>query len=334
MRPTKRLKTTILVDGDSVLKRAFAGAKHVYYRGQHIGGLYQFYTILRRCLIEFKPNKVVVFWDGQFSGQRRKEIYTSYKSNRRKEPNEDYERQKIRVKNYAEDLFIRQYEDEYAEADDGIAYYVQLNKDKEKIIVMSSDYDLCQLLDENVNIFLHNKKLVLTVNNYTELFDYHYSNSVIMKLISGCSSDNVSGISLVKEKTLMKFFPDLKERKMSVEEILTEAKRLREERGKPLKSLDNIISGTTKEGTLGLDFYKRNEDLVTLDGRLLSEDSKEIISDISDLPIDPEGRTKKNVLKMMMEDGFIEMIPGNEDGYINYLKPFMNLIKSEKKVAL
>ena len=334
MRPTKRLKTTILVDGDSVLKRAFAGAKHVYYRGQHIGGLYQFYTILRRCLIDFKPNKVVVFWDGQFSGSKRKEIYPSYKANRKKELNEDYERQKIRVKNYAEDLFIRQYEDGYAEADDGIAYYVQINKDKEKIIVMTSDYDLCQLLDENVNIFLHNKKFVLTVNNYTELFDYHYSNSVLMKLISGCSSDNVSGIALVKEKTLMKFFPQLKEREVTVEEIVTEAKRLREERGKPLKSLDNIISGTTKEGTLGSDFYQRNEELVTLDGRLLSEESKEIISDISNLPIDPEGRTKKNVLKMMMEDGFIEMIPGNEDGYINYLKPFMSLIKSEKKVAL
>ena len=118
-----------------------------------------------------------------------------------------------------------------------------------------------------------------------------------MKLISGCSSDNVSGIALVKEKTLMKLFPDLKDREMSIEEIITEAKRLREERGKPLKSLDNIINGTTKEGVLGLEFYKRNEELVTLDGRLLSEESKQDISDISDLPIDPEGRTKKNVLK-------------------------------------
>tara|TARA_R110000824_G_scaffold4945_4_gene23155 strand:+ start:2626 stop:3630 length:1005 start_codon:yes stop_codon:yes gene_type:complete len=334
LKPTKRLKTTILVDGDSVLKRAFAGAKHVYYRGQHIGGLYQFYTILRRCLIDFKPNKVVVFWDGQFSGSERKKIYPNYKANRVKEFNEDYERQKLRVKTYAEDLFIRQYQDNYSEADDGIAYYTHLNKDKEKIIVMSSDYDMCQLLDENVNIFLHNKKKVLTIYNYTEMFDHHHSNAVTMKLISGCSSDNVSGIALVKEKTLMKFFPDLKDREMSVEEILAQAQILREERGKPLKSLDNIINGTTKDGTLGLEFYKRNEDLVTLDGRLLSEESKEDISDISDLPIDPEGRTKKNVLKMMMEDGFIEMIPGNEDGYINYLKPYMNLIKNEKKVAL
>ena len=334
MRPTKRLKTTILVDGDSVLKRAFAGAKHVYYRGQHIGGLYQFYTILRRCLIDFKPSKVVIFWDGKNSGIRRKEIYPTYKINRKKSFNEDYERQKIRVKNYAEDLFIRQYEDENAEADDAIAYYTHINKDREKIIVMSSDYDMCQLLDDNVNIFLHNKRFVLTVDNYSEMFDYHHSNAVIMKLISGCSSDDINGIASVKEKTLMKFFPDLKVREMSVGEILIEAKKLREERGKPLKSLDNIINGTTKEGTLGMDFYSRNESLVTLDGRLLSEESKEYISDISDLPIDPEGRTKKNVLKMMLEDGFIEMIPGNEDGYITYLKPFMNLIKSEKKVTL
>ena len=195
-----------------------------------------------------------------------------------------------------------------------------------KVILEGSNTNADIILGLDMNL-LHSAK-------QSELFDYHYSNSVLMKLISGCSSDNVSGISLVKEKTLMKFFPQLIEREVTVEEIITEAKRLREERGKPLKSLDNIISGTTKEGALGSDFYQRNEELVTLDGRLLSEESKEIISDISNLPIDPEGRTKKNVLKMMMEDGFIEMIPGNEDGYINYLKPFMSLIKSEKKVAL
>ena len=38
----------------------------------------------------------------------------------------------------------------------------------------------------------------------------------------------------------------------------------------------------------------------------------------------------ENLLKLMMEDGFIECIPGNQDGYIDYIIPFLNLTISEK----
>ena len=47
-------------------------------------------------------------------------------------------------------------------------------------------------------------------------------------------------------------------------------------------------------------------------------------------PIDPEDRTTKNVIKMMLEDGLTMAIPGGRDGYINYLRPFLRIIKKEK----
>ena len=141
-RPTKRKKytTTLLVDGDSLLKTAYHGAKNLYYKENHIGGIYQFLTMLRKYLNEHKYDRVFVFWDGQFSGRLRYDIYKDYKSNRDKDfynetpPSEpELFIQKERVKQYLEELFIRQFEDTIIEADDSIAYYCSKIKEDEKI---------------------------------------------------------------------------------------------------------------------------------------------------------------------------------------------------------
>ncbi len=47
-------------------------------------------------------------------------------------------------------------------------------------------------------------------------------------------------------------------------------------------------------------------------------------------PIDPEDRTTKNVIKMLLEDGLTMAIPGGRDGYINFLQPFLRIIKKEQ----
>ncbi len=48
------------------------------------------------------------------------------------------------------------------------------------------------------------------------------------------------------------------------------------------------------------------------------------------LPLDPEGRNHKNVLRMMLDDGVMHAIPGGENGYVTYMQPFMKLIQKEK----
>ena len=77
------------------------------------------------------------FWDGNFSGRLRYEIYKDYKSNREKDfynetpPSElEFILQKERVISYCEELFIRQYRDDIVEADDSIAYYVKNSRDE------------------------------------------------------------------------------------------------------------------------------------------------------------------------------------------------------------
>jgi len=116
---------TLLVDGDNLFKIGFHGVREMYDNGDHLGGLYHFINILRRFLEEHNLDKVVVFWDGDSNSSIRKSIYPQYKANRRQDMNEykyeSYLQQKSRVKQYLEEIFVRQVEMINNEADDLIA---------------------------------------------------------------------------------------------------------------------------------------------------------------------------------------------------------------------
>ena len=75
--------------------------------------------------------------------------------------------------------------------------------------------------------------------------------------------------------------------------------------------------------------FEVNEKIINLNNPLLTEESKEEMEELFVNPIDPEERTTKNVIKMMIEDGIVMAIPGGRDGYINFLTPFLRIIKKE-----
>lgn len=337
-RPTKRKKytNTLLVDGDSLLKTAYHGAKNLYYKETHIGGIYQFLTMLRKCLNEYRYDRVFVFWDGQFSGRLRYDIYKDYKSNRDKDfynetpPSEpELFIQKERVIQYCEELFIRQFKDKIIEADDGIAYYCSQIKEDEKIVIITNDRDMLQLINQRVGIYVINLKKIITVDNYNENFRHHYSNVMLLKVLSGDNSDNIKGIKGVSEKTLLKYFPEFSSRSLTLNDIFSKIESIQNERKTRLKTLDNILNKVTV-GIQGNDIFTINEKLINLKNPLLTESSKQELDDLFCTPIDPEDRTTKNVIKMMLEDGLTMAIPGGRDGYINFLRPFLRIIKKEQ----
>ena len=338
LRPTKKQKFThtLLIDGDSLLKTAYFGAKNLYYKENHIGGIFQFLTMLRKSLNEYRYDKVIVFWDGQFSGRLRYDIYKDYKSNRDKDfynetpPSEpELFIQKERVKQYLEELFIRQFEDTVIEADDSIAYYCINVKETEKIVIMTNDRDILQLIGDQVGIYLLNKRKIITTNNYNEYFSHHYSNLKLLKILSGDNSDNIKGIKGISEKTIIKYFPEFITKTLTLEDIISKIESIQNERKNRLKTLDNIINKVTV-GVQGKDIYEINEKIINLKKPLLTESSKTELDNLFDTPIDPEDRTTKNVIKMMIDDGLTMALPGGRDGYINFLTPFLRIIKKEK----
>ena len=326
---------TLIVDGNNLLKIGFHGVKDFYNNGEHVGGTWYFLNTIRKFLEETNFNKVMVFWDSDTNSSQRKLIYPKYKMNRKSSPNDEektdsFNKQKTRVKQYLEEMFIRQLEVENSEADDLIAYYCQISLDEEKTI-FSSDKDLTQLISEKVLIYSPNLKSYYRFGDNIKFKDCsipHY-NVMTFKILAGDTSDNIDGISLMGEKTLIKFFPEILDLKTSLTDILTKGELLLKEQ-KTNVVLGNLLSGKTKEGIMGDDFFKINKKLVDLSEPLIDEKGKEMVREYYSESMDPNGRGHRNLIRMMMDDGFFKYLPKGDDSWVNFLKPFLKLSRKEK----
>lgn len=326
---------SLLVDGNNLLKIGIHGVKDFFNKGEHIGGIWHFLNTLRRFLEEGNYNKVVVFWDSETSSSQRRLIYPKYKLNRKQKDEEDFKEhsfttQKNRVKQYLEEMFVRQLEVEQSEADDLIAYYCQISEDEDKTI-FSSDRDLTQLISEKVTIYSPQQKKYYKNGDGIKMdtSEIPHYNIKTYKILTGDSSDNIDGIFYLGEKTFLKLFPEILDTDLKYTDILIKAERLlSEQKGNVV--LQNLLSGKTKEGIFGEEFFTINEKLVDLDNPLISEEGKELVKSYYSESLDPDGRGHRNLIRMMMGDGFFKFLPKVDDAWVNFLKPFLKLSRKEK----
>ena len=333
---------TLLVDSSYLLKRSFYGAKDTYTGSfGHIGGLYSFMTTVRKLIKEHRINKIVLVWDGQKGGIKRFLIDPAYKANRKtkewhkielteheikreKEKEESILKQRQRIQAYAEELFLRQIEVEEIEADDIIAAYCLKYNNKEEIFLYSNDRDFAQFLDLNITIIFPNIDQPVTRTNYMMYFNHHYSNALTIKIIEGDVADNVQGVGGLKEKTLLKHFPELKFKPLTVREICIKADEINKQRiaekKKPLKALETLLNSVKR--------LKLNYSLVNLRQPMLNEQADDELIQL-DYPLSPEGRGSHNLLKMMREDDFLTVYGGT---FVNYVEPFYTVIMHEKQL--
>lgn len=336
---------TLLVDSSYLLKRSFHGAKDIQTtKFGHIGGLYSFLTTLRKLIKDHMINKVVLVWDGEGGGIQRYRIDHQYKANRKskewhkkiemnaselrreKAKEESILKQRKRIQAYAEELFLRQIEVDDVEADDLIAAYCLEHNNKEEILIYSNDRDFAQLLDLNITIIFPNINQPVTKTNYMMHFNHHYTNALAMKIICGDSADNIAGVGGIKEDTLIKHFPEIKFKTLSVREICKKADEIQRERVqnkmKPLKALGNLIS---PEGVVRL---KTNFELTNLRQPMLNEQAEEELQQL-EIPLSPEDRGSKNLYNMMIEDEFLGVYGST---FPQYVEPFYTVIMNEKKL--
>ena len=326
---------TLLVDGNNLLKVGFHGVKDFFNKGEHVGGTWHFLNTLRKFLEENNYNKIVVCWDSETGSSQRRIIYPKYKLNRKQKIDDEYKEQsflnqKNRVKQYLEEMFVRQLEVEQSEADDLIAYYCQISEDEDKTI-FSSDRDLTQLISETVTIYSPQQKKYYKNGDGIKMDSSkipHY-NIKTYKILTGDSSDNIDGIFYLGEKTFLKLFPEILDTELKYTDILTKAETLLLEQ-KGNVALQNLLNGKTKEGIFGKEFFTVNEKLVDLANPLISEEGKELVKLYYSESLDPDGRGHRNLIRMMMDDGFFKFLPKGDDAWVNFLKPFLKLSRKEK----
>ena len=324
-----------MVDGNNLVKIGFHGVKDYYHNGKHIGAIWHFVNTIRRFIDEQNFDKVVVMWDGDDNSSARKLIYPQYKEQRRDRDNEykldSFTEQKERIKQYLEDCYIRQINVDNNEADDLIAYYCQISENEQKTIY-SGDKDLTQLISDKVSVYYPRTKETYQLGSKIkcDIYEFPHQNIKTYKILSGDKSDNIDGISGLGEKTLIKFFPELLEKPVTITDILQKAENLLKE-NKNNKTLQNLISGKTKSGVHGEEFFAINEKIINLSNPLITDDAKELVELYYRETLDPDGRGHRNLIKMMMEDGFFKYLPKGDDAWVNFVRPFMKLTRKEKR---
>lgn len=335
---------TLLIDSSYLLKRSFNGAKDVQTtKFGHIGGLYSFLTTTRKMIKDHMINKVVLTWDGEGGGIYRYRIDNAYKANRKtkewhkriemtgaelrreKAKDESILKQKKRIQAYAEELYFRQIEVDDIEADDLIAEYCLKHNNKEEIFLYSNDRDFAQLLDLNITIIFPNIDQPVTKTNYMMHFKHHYSNALSIKIIEGDTSDNVAGVGGIKEDTLLKHFPELKFKPMTVREICRRADEINKDRvknkKKPLKALLNLTNNVPR--------LKMNFELVNLREPMLNEEAIEELKQL-EVPLSQDDRGSKFLYAMMIEDDFLQVYGST---FPNYVEPFYTVISTERQLG-
>lgn len=326
---------TLLVDGNNLFKIGFHGVREFYHDGKHIGGIYHFVNTIRKFLSEHNYDKVIVFWDGENNASQRRLIFPEYKDNRRETLNESkresFEWQKQRIQEYLEEMFIRQVSIKNTESDDLIAYYCHISEDEYKTI-FSSDKDLTQLISDRVEVYQPIKKITLKNGDKVTLNEISipHQNISTFKIISGDKSDNIDGIQYMGEKTFVKLFPQIVDNVTTVDDIKQQAEMLHKT-DKDNRALQNLLSGKTRRGVFGEEFFEINKKLVDLSEPLLTEDDKDIIELYHKENLDPDGRGYKNLMRMMMSDGIFKYLPKHDNAWVEFLTPFMKLTRKEKR---
>jgi len=64
---------------------------------------------------------------------------------------------------------------------------------------------------------------------------------------------------------------------------------------------------------------------------LLTDDAKQLVELYYSESLDPEGRTSKNFIQMMHQDGFFKYLPKDDDSFVEFIKPFTKLTRKEKR---
>jgi 5'-3' exonuclease len=153
---------------------------------------------------------------------------------------------------------------------------------------------------------------------------------LLTKVFVGDKSDNISGIDGLGVKTLVKLFPMLQEKSCTITEILDNARIIGQEKKVP-KIIGKILTGESKNGILGEEFYNTNLKIVDLGNPLITDEAKVLVEEVYKETIDPTDRGYKNLMKMMLEDGLFKYLPKDDNAWVEFLRPFLKLTRKEKR---
>ncbi len=200
-------KKIVLIDGHSILNRAFYGLPDMTTsHGEHTNAVLGFLNIMFKILDEEKPDYLAVAFDTHHPTFRH-EMYTEYKGTRKGMPEELREQVPV-MKEVLTAMNITVIEKPGYEADDILGTLARTaEKEGNQVALVSGDRDLLQLASKKIKIRIPKTKRTGTeIEDYLEedvLERYHVTPEqfIDLKGLMGDASDNIPGVPGIGEKT-------------------------------------------------------------------------------------------------------------------------------------
>jgi DNA polymerase-1 len=234
------MKRLAVIDGKSVFYRGYYAMPGLSLPdGTPTGGVFGFASIAIELIKKLEPDYVAVAWDIKgTSANKRLEIFPEYKAGRTK-PAEDFYAQLPILREVLEAFNWPLYELDQYEADDIMGTFAaQAKKDGIEACLITGDYDLLQLIDDNTGVYITRTGSSDLVRYDDEAFEKKYGVKVEQfvdyKALVGDSSDNIPGVPRIGPKaaeslltsyqTLDGIYEHLDEVKGAQQKYLTEGK--------------------------------------------------------------------------------------------------------------
>ena len=192
----------LAIDGNSIMNRAFYGIKALSTsKGEYTNALTGFMNIYLKELEAVQPDCAAVAFDLKAPTFRHK-ADAAYKANRKGMPHE-LALQMPLIKEILADLGAKTRECEGFEADDILGTLSEIFGDGDECVILTGDRDSLQLVSESCTVRLatNRETVVYTPDKFREDYGLEPIQLIELKALMGDSSDNISGVKGIGEKT-------------------------------------------------------------------------------------------------------------------------------------
>lgn len=208
-------KTWLVVDSPYLCYRAFYSTGGMSYNGDPTGVTYGFLQAILTLQEEHATNDVIFAFD--YGKGIREKKHPEYKRARRDKEAARTDEEKEALAGLRREMRLLRKEilheigfrnilyQKGREADDICAKVCECLPQTDRIIIVSGDKDLYQLLAKNVMLWNPIKKSVYTTSTLKAEFGITSAEWPAIKALAGCSSDGVLGIKGIGEKTAARY---------------------------------------------------------------------------------------------------------------------------------
>lgn len=192
-------KLVVGIDFNNMIYGSYYGDKLINSKGVNVNAIQSFFFKLRNLRETLTPDYIVFCADVSRKNTFRRKLYSEYKNNRKPTDLDiinqmKYAQQMIALLGYP--IFSN----ELYEADDLLGMISKFSTDMDmEMIIVSSDRDLYQLINDNVCIYSLRNKEIIDQNWLYQKYHINSDQWIDLKIIIGDRSDNIPGIEGIGE---------------------------------------------------------------------------------------------------------------------------------------